>query len=171
MRCLVIDDSPDDSSLVERMLRKLGHRPTCVDSGAEGLAAVKAEEFDVAVVDLGMPGLSGAETIRALRRRVPRLKLLVVSGFDDRAHVLEALDAGADGFILKPELGKRLGDAIAELAGGGSPLSPRVGTILLRHVAGRINPPPPRHPNPLADRTGEIQIPIIPGREREPRRS
>jgi DNA-binding NarL/FixJ family response regulator len=160
MRCLVIDDSVDDRSLVERMLRKDGHRPLCVESGPEALNLIKNEPFDVAIVDLGMAEMSGAETIRALKRRAPGVRLLVVSGYDDRTHVLEALDAGADGFLLKPELGKRLSDALHELLGGGSPMSARVAGILLRHVAGRIQPPPSR--DPRGDRAGEIVLAHVP---------
>jgi DNA-binding NarL/FixJ family response regulator len=137
MRCLVIDDSPDDRALVERLLRERGHRTTCAASAAAGLALIEQGLFDVAIVDLGMPGMSGAEALRALRARDGRLRLLVVSGFGDKRHILEALEAGADGYIVKDELAERLPGALQDVFAGKSPLSARVGTVLLRYFAAR----------------------------------
>src|SRR5262245_9189221 len=100
MRCLIIDDNEDDRSLVSRALKRSGYQATCVQSGAEAVALLAKQRFDVAMVDLGMPHMSGEETLRALREADPSMRLLVVSSFDDRNHVLSALDAGADGYLL-----------------------------------------------------------------------
>jgi DNA-binding response OmpR family regulator len=135
MRCLVVDDNPDDRSLVERMLTMWGYRSTCVSSGTAALTAVGQESFDIAIVDLGMPGMSGVETLRALKGRDARMRLLVVTAFQDARHVIEALDAGANGYLMKDELGSRLGTAIQEVLGGQSPLSARAGSHILRFIA------------------------------------
>src|SRR5688572_21427433 len=133
MRCLVIDDSPDDRALVERILKKSGYKARCCSSGKEAIGVLGENRFDVALVDMGMPGISGAELLRAMRALDPGMRLLVVSSFDDRHHVLAALDAGADGYVLKPELSEQLGMALQEVVGGKSPLSTTVAGILLRH--------------------------------------
>jgi len=163
MRLLLIDDDIDSRALVERMLRKFGHRVTSVESGAEAILALDSERYDVALVDLQMPGMSGAETLRALRLADARMRLLVVSGADDRYHVLEAMQSGADGYILKDELGVRLGEALQEVIAGKSPLSGGPASILVRHVSGRLPPssrgtPPGGIPRVTGDRTGELVI-------------
>ncbi len=122
------------------MLSRYGHKATAVGTGMDALAAMGDARFDVALVDLDMPGMSGAETIRALREVDVSMRLLVVSGRSDRAHVLEALDAGADGYLIKDELGEGLGRALQELIAGKSPLSAGVGAILVRQVTGRQPP-------------------------------
>jgi DNA-binding NarL/FixJ family response regulator len=196
MRCLVVDDNPDDRSLVERMLTRWGYRSTCVSSGSAALTALGQEAFDIAIVDLGMPGMSGVETLKALRGREPRMRLLVVTAFQDARHVIEALDAGANGYLMKDELGSRLGTAIQEVLGGQSPLSARAGTHILRFIAQsraeaaapapaapaasapvRTEPrPKPPEPQPrLADASGEIEIDVALGKpdpdQKEPDRS
>lgn len=159
MRCLVIDDSPDDRALVERILRKSGYKAKCCSSGKEAIGVLGGERFDVALVDMGMPGISGAELLKAMKELDPGMRLLVVSSFDDRHHVLSALDAGADGYVLKPELSENLGAALQEVVGGKSAMSSTVAAILLRHVRGRIQPPPrPAERKKLADASGELIV-------------
>lgn len=135
MRCLVVDDDPDVRSLVERILRARGMRVECADGANAALAAVARERFDVALVDLGMPGTSGAELLRELRAWHRDLRLLVLSGFDDRRHVFEALEAGASGYLVKDEIADRLVASVQEVAAGFSPLSSRVGAVVVKAVA------------------------------------
>src|SRR5690349_21537361 len=136
MRCLIIDDDVDSRALVERILRGLGHKVTAVSSGAAGVSMLGTERFDVALVDLEMPGMSGCETIRALREADGRMRLLVVSGRDDRVHVLDAMQSGADGYLVKDELGHKLGSALQDVVAGKSPLSGGPASILVRHISG-----------------------------------
>jgi DNA-binding NarL/FixJ family response regulator len=142
MRCLVVDDLPDDRALLERMLRRSGYRTTLLADGRSALSTLRDQHFDVALVDLGMTSMSGAEVIREIRRQDRSIRILVVSGFDDHGHILEALEAGANGYILKDELGERLGSALQDVFAGGSPLSSRVGSVVLRHAfaRGRTSP-------------------------------
>jgi DNA-binding NarL/FixJ family response regulator len=138
MRFLVVDDSYEDRSLVERVLKRKGYRSTCVSSGMKAVEALYAERFDVALVDLGMPGMTGQELIPLLRSAAPEMRVLVVSSFDDRKNVLSALQAGADGYVLKTELGEKLGPALQEVIAGQSPMSGAVGAILLKHLRAKM---------------------------------
>jgi CheY-like chemotaxis protein len=140
MRCLVIDDDHDTRALVERMLTRLGHRVTAVETGLEAVAALGAERFDVALVDLMLPDMSGSETLRTLRQVDGTMRLLVVSGRDDRHHVMEALMSGADGYIVKDELSARLAGALQEVIAGRSPLSAGPASILVKALSGRLPP-------------------------------
>jgi DNA-binding NarL/FixJ family response regulator len=113
------------------------------------LEMIKSQEFDIALVDMNMEEMTGAETMRAMRAEKPDLRLLVVSGHDDRAHVLDAVSAGADGYLLKTEISSRLGDAMTELLAGGGPLSARVAAIVLDEM--RRNPEGTREGHPAGD--------------------
>ena len=126
---------------MERMLRANGYRATVLADGASALATLRGERFDVALVDLGMASMSGAEVIREIRKQDRSVRILVVSGFDDHGHILEALEAGANGYILKDELGERLNAALQDVFAGGSPLSSRVGSVVLRHAFARAKAP------------------------------
>lgn len=137
MRCLIVDDDPGPRTLMEKLIRAAGHRATAVESYQEAAAALATESFDVALVDLEMPPPSGADLIARLRRLAPALRVLVVSGYGDRRHVLEALDAGADGYLLKDELGEALSGSLQEVRAGNTPLSPRVASVLLRQLRTR----------------------------------
>lgn len=143
MRCLVVDDDPQDRELVERMVGRAGHESSCVDDGARAVALARAERFDVALVDLGMPGMDGVAVLRALRTACPELRLLVLSGFDDRPHVLDAVSAGADGYLLKSEIGERLDAALREVLAGGGPMSARIATYVLEALRPAAGTPSP----------------------------
>lgn len=140
MRCLIVDDDPGPRALMERLVRGAGHRATAVEDFDGAADALGAEHFDVALVDLEMPGLCGPELIAALRILAPELRVLVVSGHDDRRHVLEALDAGADGYLLKDDLGAELATSLSEVRAGLSPLSARVAAVVVRHLRNRSKP-------------------------------
>lgn len=134
MRCLVIDDDPVDRELVARIVGKAGHETAIASDGAMAVEMAKNGSYDVALVDLGMSGRDGVATLRALREACPDLRLLVVSGFDDRVHVIDAVVAGADGYVLKTELSQRLASALDEVYVGGGPLSAKIATFVLEEL-------------------------------------
>lgn len=125
---------------MERLISQAGHRVRAVASTDEALLALAAADYDVAVVDIEMPGKSGIEAIETFRRLVPELKVLVVSGHDDPRRVLAALEAGAQGYLLKDEIGDGLARAVSDVRAGLTPLSARIGSILLRRLRNKANP-------------------------------
>lgn len=100
----------------------------------EGLEAAAAHSYDVAIVDMEMPGMDGAALITELRRMVPGLRILVVSGYGDRRHVMAAIEAGADGYILKDEISESLPGSLQDVRAGYTPLSPRVAAVMLSRL-------------------------------------
>jgi DNA-binding NarL/FixJ family response regulator len=134
MRCLVIDDDEHDRQLVARMVLKAGHEAACVDTPENALEMARTEKFDVALVDLSMPGTDGVTALRLFRRDHPDLPLLVVSGYDDRPHVLDAVAAGADGYVLKTDLVDRLEGALSEVTTGGGPMSSKIAHYVLEEL-------------------------------------
>jgi DNA-binding NarL/FixJ family response regulator len=134
MRCLIIDDDESPRRVMEQIVTRSGHRALAVGVFREALDALRREAFDVAIVDMEMPDASGETAIGILRAYAPEIKVLIVSGHGDRRRVLAALDAGADGYLLKDELGESLAASLLDVRAGNTPLSPRVASIVLRQL-------------------------------------
>ena len=134
MRCLILDDDESPRVLMERLITSAGHGATTVDRFRAAVDAIERTDYDIAIVDMEMPDTSGETAITALRRLRPDLRILVVSGYSDRRHVLAAFDAGADGYILKDELGESLPGSLQDVRAGNMPLSPRVAAVVVRQL-------------------------------------
>lgn len=89
-----------------------------LDNGAEALARVAALEPDVVILDVELPDLDGAEVLRALRAQGYRGSVLVLSDRADGAAVLEAMRLGADGFLVKGDGLRHVGDAVRRIVAG-----------------------------------------------------
>lgn len=96
----------------------------------EARQAVEQDAFDVAIVDLGLPDGPGIDLIRELSERDPPLPVLAFTIFDDRAHVLEVVRAGARGYLLKEDSIPRLREHVSECLDGHAPVSSRVAGFL-----------------------------------------
>jgi DNA-binding NarL/FixJ family response regulator len=90
------------------------------------IAGMSADLPDVALVDIGLPEMSGIEGIRLLKRDHPQLPILMLTVYDDDRRIFDALCAGACGYLLKKTPPARLLESLREAAGGGSPMSPEV---------------------------------------------
>lgn len=106
-----------------------------VDSVHEALAALRACPIDVALVDLGLPDGSGVQVIRRVAQSNPLSLSIVVTGFDDDEHVLEAIQAGAQGYLLKTQPADVVLEQLRLLAEGVPQLSPSVARRLLQHFS------------------------------------
>jgi DNA-binding NarL/FixJ family response regulator len=127
----------DDHGLVRRGARAVLHSRRdwrVVAEAANGLEAVEmARELkpDVAIVDIGMPGLDGVEVTRQIREAVPDTKVLVLTMHESDQMVRRALDAGARGYLLKSDLTKCLTKAVRAVSEGKRFLTPKVSEIVL----------------------------------------
>jgi DNA-binding NarL/FixJ family response regulator len=123
--CLVADDHP---ALVEAVVAVLDeHDMEVVDrakDGQEALSKLEARRPRVALVDLRMPGLSGIEVARKAARSVPDTAVVLYTGYGDRSLLIEALDAGARGFVLKEAPLADLVRAVKTVAAGGTYVDP-----------------------------------------------
>ena len=105
------------------------------DDGQQFLDAVRADpRIDVALVDIRMPVLDGLQATRALAAIAHAPAVVVVTTFDDDAYVLDAIAAGARGFLLKRCSGRELVEAVRTVAAGGSTLSTEVTGAVLDRV-------------------------------------
>ena len=119
---------------MERLLARAGYRPMSCASPMERLEAAAQGPYEVAIVDMEMPGMDGAALITELRRISPGIRILVVSGYGDRRHVMAAIEAGADGYILKDEISESLPGSLQDVRAGYTPLSPRVAALMLSRL-------------------------------------
>ena len=91
--------------------------------GDELLKLVKAADFDVAVVDMSMPGLSGIALIKRLKSEKPKLRVLVLSMHGESQYAARALKAGASGYLTKDSAAEQLVGALRKIAAGGVHIS------------------------------------------------
>ncbi|MDX6378407.1 MAG: hypothetical protein QOE98_2710 [Gaiellaceae bacterium] len=99
--------------------------------GEEGLEEARAKRPDVILMDLSMPRLDGVSATRAIVAELPETYVVVLTSFADRDRVLEAIDAGAAGYVLKDSDGAEVVRAIRAAAAGDAPLDPRAARAVL----------------------------------------
>lgn len=135
----------DDHTLMRQGLRKILEERAdweVVAEAGDGREAVRlaiAERPDVAILDIGMPLLNGIEATRQILRRLPDRRVLILSMHAEEAYVLQALQAGAHGYLLKDSAGKDLIRGISVVAGGKSFFSPAVAKTLLDDYVRRLS--------------------------------
>jgi DNA-binding NarL/FixJ family response regulator len=103
-------------------------------SAEEALERIPEQLPDVVLMDLRLPGMTGTEAIRRLKLLAPSVRILVISGSAEDRDVIEAILAGACGYILKSSPVEQITVGIHAAANGGSILSPAVASQLLDHV-------------------------------------
>ena len=102
MRVLLVDDEVRAVAALARGLTAEGMTADVVHDGAAALARVAAHHYDAMVLDIMLPGLSGYEVLKRLRRTDPELPVLVLSAKDGEHDLGDALDLGADDYLVKP---------------------------------------------------------------------
>ena len=128
----------DDHSIVRDGLKRiLAATPDLLvageaASGDEALALVKANEYDLAMLDMSMPGLSGIDLIKRLRLEKPKLKILVLSMHGESQYAARALKAGAQGYLNKDSASEALLGALRKIAGGGVHITDAAAATLLQ---------------------------------------
>src|SRR4029453_16374762 len=110
----------------------------------EALAGIAPPGPVVALVDLGLPGMSGIDGIKILKERYPKIAPLVLTVYGDDARIFAALCAGACGYLLKKTPPARLLESLKEAVDGGSPMSPEVARPVIALFRG-IRPPENAH--------------------------
>jgi two-component system response regulator HydG len=102
VRVLVVDDEPSLLRALEAVLRKKGYQVTALDSPIVATQKLAQEDFDVALVDIKMPQLSGLELLNAIKHRRPEVEVIMMTGHATVEAALAAVRAGAYDFLTKP---------------------------------------------------------------------
>ena len=156
----------DDHQLVREGFRALlqMHGFEVIAEAADGFAAVKlARECqpDVAIVDLSMPLLNGIEAVREIASVSPRTRTIVLTIYTEDHYVMEALRAGAAGYLLKSRAAKDLVEAIRQVTAGGVYLGSEVSDAIVRNYQKQIHVTP--DPN-LSSRERQVLALIAQGK-------
>ncbi|HWH46459.1 MAG TPA: response regulator transcription factor [Burkholderiales bacterium] len=148
----------DDHQLVRDGLRQiLGSVPDVevaaeAATGDEVLSLIKARDFDLALIDMSMPGLAGIPLIKRIKLEKPKLVILVLSMHGEHQYAARALKAGASGYLTKDSASAQLVGAIRKVASGGVYITDAAAASLMAH-AGTDDAPAHTH---LSDREFEI---------------
>ncbi len=167
----------DQTKILKSQLKlfETSSKITIVGTALSGEVAV--EEIprlapDVVLLDLGLPRMSGIEVTKALKASTPKTEVLIFTIFEEEDRVLEAVKAGASGYLLKGTPADRIIEAIIEVKSGGTVIQPSLARRLLKHfrvaIPGEAPPPPPDFAaepegKPLSARETEILTLIAKG--------
>jgi DNA-binding NarL/FixJ family response regulator len=140
INCLVADDHPAMLRAVTEILQRFGLQVIAEASdGEEALAKIEQRKPDVALVDIRMPRMSGVEVARRAARSSPETAVILYSGYGDKALLVEALDAGVRGFVLKEAPLVDLHRAMEIVARGGTYVDPVLaGSLATAEVAQKL---------------------------------
>jgi len=132
IRVMVVDDHPMWRDAVARDLTEAGYEVVAtVTDGAQALRVAGPARPDVVVLDLQLPDMSGVEVTRGLRAAHPAARVLVLSASGEQQDVLDAVKAGAVGYLLKSAARPEFLDAVRRTAGGDAVFTPGLAALVL----------------------------------------
>lgn len=125
------------------------------EDGPKGLAEIARTKPDVAVIDIGLPGMDGIELTRRVRAEVPGTRVVILTMHDLDTEILAALAAGADAYCVKASEPGGIITAVKAVGAGGAYFDPNVAHVVLRALGSPKAPTPPKD-SPLTPRELEI---------------
>lgn len=102
MRLLLVEDDPTTAKSIEMMLRHANLNVYCIDLGEEGIDLAKLYDYDLILLDLNLPDMTGLEVLRQLRMARVDTPILILTGADDTDSKLKGFGFGADDYLTKP---------------------------------------------------------------------
>ncbi|MDP7253567.1 MAG: response regulator, partial [Planctomycetota bacterium] len=101
---LVVDDDATNRDILMRRLKRGGYVVTAAENGAQALELIDSESFQLVLLDIMMPGLSGIDVLQAVRIKysLTELPIIMATAVDDTEEVVKALDLGANDYVIKP---------------------------------------------------------------------
>ncbi|MBU2513204.1 response regulator transcription factor [bacterium] len=131
-------------------------------SGEQAIKGLAIDIPDFVIMDIGLPGIDGVETIRRLRRQLPDLKIIVLTVFEDAASILSAIEAGANGYLLKDTNIALLMAELKVMQLGGAPMSPAIALKIINRLSS-VN----KDETETAEKKGTAFEQMLTSRERE----
>jgi DNA-binding NarL/FixJ family response regulator len=159
IRVLIVDDHALVRAGIAQLLAQTSDIRAVADAadGEEALAAVEAVHPDLVLMDLSMPGLDGSAATRRIHERYPEVSIVVLSSYVESSDVLDALDAGAVGYLLKDAAPDDLLRGIRAAVVDGSPMAPRAARQVV--TAWRDT----QEPGDLTEREGDVLVLLAEG--------
>ena len=102
IRLLLVDDEVGYLEVLAKRLTRRGFKITTANTGAEAIRALRKSDFDVAVVDLKMEDMDGIEVLKVLKRMVPALHVIILTGHGSERAAREGISQGAFDYLIKP---------------------------------------------------------------------
>ena len=178
IKVMVVEDQPQ---ILKQQLKILGESPEVEVTGTalsgeaalDWLAANEKNDKkwpDVILQDLGLPRMTGIEVTREVKKRWPKVEVLIFTIFDEEEKVIEAVKAGASGYLLKGATADKIVEAIREVKAGGSVIQPNLARRLLQHFKvpesadapiEKAQPPPGQREEPATRPLTEREIEIL----------
>jgi DNA-binding NarL/FixJ family response regulator len=157
-RILIADDHSIVRDGLKRILASTSDLQVVAEaaSGDEALALVKAHDYDVVMLDMSMPGLSGIDLIKRLRLEKPKLRILVLSMHGESQYAARVLKAGAAGYLSKDSAAEALLGALRKIAAGGVHIGEAAAASLLQARDGLAH-------EALSDREFEVMRLLVEG--------
>jgi DNA-binding NarL/FixJ family response regulator len=131
----IVEDDPKTREILLKLLSRAAH-VRCLGNyatGEEALRGIPAEKPEVALVDINLPGMSGIECVAKLKLKMPELRVLILTTYEDGDRIFDSLRAGASGYLLKKAGYAGLIRAIDEIHAGGAPMSAQVARQVVEH--------------------------------------
>ena len=153
IRVVLVDDQTLLRQSFQRLLELEGgdiEVAGTAGDGVEALALVErlaraGREPHVVLMDVRMPRMDGVQATKLLHARLPNVRVMMLTTFDDEELIIEGLRAGAKGYLLKDASAEQLVEAVHSVYAGGSPLQPSVAAKLVARLARTTEPPTPGH--------------------------
>lgn len=99
----------------------------------EALVTIPKVGCDIVLLDIKLPGASGIDCLRALKGQMPKVRLVMLTAYDDNDNLFQSLIAGADGYLLKRTPRDRLLDLLRDIVAGGAPISPQIARRMVEY--------------------------------------
>ncbi len=150
----------DDHAVVRQGIRNfLEEDPTIrvvgeANDGDEALALIAREQPDVVLLDIQMPRLNGLDAARRIRQTYPKVRVLMLTAYEDEPYIMAALQAGVSGYLLKTASSEELVRAVHAVADGETALSPAVAKKMVHRTLGMGSPE--QTTEPLSERELEV---------------
>lgn len=136
IKIIIADDHPMlRSGMIQTINKEVDMKVVLeAESGEELLSKLDNQEFDVVVLDIGLPGRSGLEILKEIKKLYPKIPVLMYSGYQEERYGLRAIQAGANGYISKEDTKSNLIDAIRKIKTGKRYITPELAEILANEV-------------------------------------
>ena len=163
MKVLITDDHPIVRQGLKQLLKET-FEAIVVDeagNGTEALDKIKAEKYDIVLLDIAMPGMNGLEVLKEIQKFNKTLPVLIISIYPEDQYALRCLKAGASGYLTKDTASDELTLAVERILSGKKYVSPNLADKLARH----LNQGAPKLPHELlSDREDQVMRYIASGK-------
>ena len=101
-RILIVDDDESIREVLTAILRDEGYRVEAVDTGEKAIKATQQNFYNLALIDIRLPDMEGTELLTKMKDTVPKMVKIIITGYPTLQNAIEAVNKGADGYIVKP---------------------------------------------------------------------